>query len=126
MAEQFLHRTNVKPSFEQMRRETVPERRVCGPTRFTMPANRAAWAVAEAKFGTVAEEADECLEWLEYPRDAEILAEAGLIDEACQLTRVFVASLKISKANTNRIKAVPKELMALIDLLRTFHSLLFT
>jgi four helix bundle protein len=62
----------------------------------------------EAKLGTVAEEADECLDWLEYLRDAEILNDAVLIDEACQLTKIFTASLKTSKTNTNRIKILPK------------------
>lgn len=62
----------------------------------------------EAKLGTVAEEADECLDWLEYLRDAEILSDPALVDEACQLTKIFVASVKTSKANTNRIKILPK------------------
>jgi four helix bundle protein len=62
----------------------------------------------EAKLGTVLEEADECLDWLEYLRDAEILTDSVLIDEAGQLTKIFTASLKTSKANTNRIKALPK------------------
>jgi four helix bundle protein len=61
----------------------------------------------EAKLGTVLEEADECLDWLEYLRDTEIVSDAALIDEACQLTKIFTASLKTSRANTNRIKILP-------------------
>ena len=45
---------------------------------------------------------------LEYLRDSEIFRDADLLDEACQLTKIFMASLKTSKANTNRIKTLPK------------------
>jgi hypothetical protein len=56
----------------------------------------------------VAEEADECLDWLEYLRDADILSDPVLTDEACQLTKIFTASLRTARANTNRIKNFPK------------------
>ena len=62
----------------------------------------------EAKLGTVAEEADECLDWLEYLRDAQILADEALLDEASQLTKILTASLKTSRAHSNRIKNLPK------------------
>ena len=62
----------------------------------------------EAKLGTVAEEADECPDWLEYLRDAEIRHDAVLIDEASQLTKIFVTSTKTAKRNTNRMKKLPK------------------
>jgi len=62
----------------------------------------------QAKLGTVCEEADECVDWLEYFRDAKILEDAVLIDEAQQLARIFSASVKTTKANTNRIKILPK------------------
>ena len=62
----------------------------------------------EAKLGTVAEEADECLDWLEYLRDAQIRHDEDLLDESNQLTRIFVAALKTSRKNTNRLKNLPK------------------
>jgi four helix bundle protein len=62
----------------------------------------------QAKLGTVAEEAEECLDWLEYLRDANILTNADLLDEADQLTRIFAASMKTTRANTNRTKILPK------------------
>jgi four helix bundle protein len=62
----------------------------------------------QAKLGTVAEEAEECLDWLEYLRDANILADADLLEEACQLTKIFAASVKTARANTSRIKILPK------------------
>jgi four helix bundle protein len=61
----------------------------------------------QAKLGTVAEESEECLDWLEYLRDANILADPDLLDEACQLTKIFAASMKTTRANTNRTKILP-------------------
>lgn len=62
----------------------------------------------QAKLGVAAEEAEECLDWLEYLRDANILADAELLDEACQLTKILAASMKTTRANTNRTKILPK------------------
>ena len=62
----------------------------------------------QAKLGTVAEEAEECLDWLEYLRDANILVDANLLDEACQLTKIVAASVTTTRANTNRTKVLPK------------------
>jgi len=62
----------------------------------------------QAKLGTVAEEAEECLDWLEYLRDANILTDADLLDEAGQLTRIFAAAVKATRANTNRVKILSK------------------
>ncbi len=53
-----------------------------------------------AKLGTVEEEADETLFWLELAVDAKLVAPArveGLLKEADQLTAIFVASLKTAK-----------------------------
>jgi four helix bundle protein len=62
----------------------------------------------ESKLGTVAEEADECVGWLEYFRDAKMRHDPVLLEEADQLTRIFVAAVKTAKKNTNRVKNVPK------------------
>jgi four helix bundle protein len=55
-----------------------------------------------AKLGTVLEESDESLFWLEIIVDAKIkpmTRVAKLMDEADQLTAIFTASLKTAKAN---------------------------
>jgi four helix bundle protein len=61
----------------------------------------------QAKLGTAAEEADECLDWLEYFRDGRIRCDALLIEEARELTKILAASVKTSRTNTNRMKKLP-------------------
>lgn len=62
----------------------------------------------QAKLGTVAEEADECLDWIEYFRDARIRNDPALIDEARELAKIFATSARTARTNTNRIKKLPK------------------
>ena len=62
----------------------------------------------QAKLGIAEEEAEECLDWLEYFRDARIREDAVLLDEANQLTRILAQSLKTARENTNRTKPVAK------------------
>ena len=61
----------------------------------------------QAKLGTVSEEADECLDWLEYFRDAGIRDDPALIEEARELAKVFATSVRTARANTNRMKDTP-------------------
>src|SRR6266487_2173550 len=59
-----------------------------------------------AKLGTVLEEADESLYWLELIRDGELIAESKLsllLGEAPELTAILAAGRK-SAANTSNIK----------------------
>jgi four helix bundle protein len=58
----------------------------------------------EAKLGTVWEEADECVDWLEYLRDMHIAPNGVLLQEAQELARIFAKSVKTARANTNRSK----------------------
>lgn len=60
-----------------------------------------------AKLGTVAEESDECLDWLEYFRDSQIRHDPGLIEEARELTKIFAKSVQTARTNTNRLKNLP-------------------
>jgi four helix bundle protein len=62
----------------------------------------------QAKLGTAAEEADECLDWLEYFRDARIRSSPQLIEEARELTKILAASMKTRSTNTNRMKNLPE------------------
>ncbi len=58
--------------------------------------------------GTVFEESDECVDWLEYFRDTRIQEDPGLIQEARELAMIFAKARKTARANTNRIKNAPK------------------
>ena len=62
-----------------------------------------------AKLGVVGEEADETLFWLEMLVETGTVPEermAELLDEARQLTAIFVASRKTSKTKSNRQSAI--------------------
>jgi four helix bundle protein len=58
----------------------------------------------QAKLGTVAEEADECLDWLEYFRDGCIQHDPALIEEARALTKIFSTSVRTARENTQSNK----------------------
>jgi four helix bundle protein len=62
----------------------------------------------EDKLGIACEEADECVDWLEYLRDARIKHDPVLLDEANQIAAILTASHKTAKRNSARLKAVPK------------------
>jgi four helix bundle protein len=48
----------------------------------------------QAKLGIAVEEADECVDWLEYLRDANISHDPALLDEARQIASILTASHK--------------------------------
>ena len=50
-----------------------------------------------AKLGVVLEEADECVGWLEYFRDARIRDDGALLREAEELARIFAAALRTAR-----------------------------
>jgi len=56
----------------------------------------------QAKLGVAAEEADECVDWLEYLRDGRIRADAALLQEARELASILAASVRTARTNTNR------------------------
>ena len=61
----------------------------------------------QAKLGTVYEEADECVDHLEYLRDARIRHDASLLQEAQELARIFAKSVSTARKNTERLKRTP-------------------
>jgi four helix bundle protein len=85
-------------------------RRAANSVRSNYRAARKGRSRAEfiAKLGTVSEEADECLDWLEYFRDAGIRHDPTLTEEARELVRVFATSVRTARANTTRMKDLPK------------------
>jgi four helix bundle protein len=62
----------------------------------------------EAKLGTVWEEADECVDWIEYLSDVRIADNPALFLEAQELARIFSKSVKTARANSSRTKVLPK------------------
>ena len=58
----------------------------------------------QAKLGTAAEEADECVDWLEYLRDARIRHDPMLLQEALEIARILAASVRTARTNTNLLK----------------------
>ena len=61
-----------------------------------------------AKIGTVDEEADECVYWLEYLRDCRLVSAAELapyLNEATQLAAIFAQSAKTARLNEEARRA---------------------
>ena len=61
----------------------------------------------QAKLGTVYEEADECVDHLEYLRDTRIRDDAALLQEARELAKIFAKSVSTARKNTERMKKHP-------------------
>ena len=85
-------------------------RRAANSLRSNYRASRKGRSRAEfqAKLGTASEEADECVDWLEYLRDGRIKHNPLLIEEAREVAKILAASVKTARANTNRMKKLPK------------------
>jgi four helix bundle protein len=98
------------PNTDEAREAAGQLRRAANSLRSNYRSARKGRSRAEfqAKLGTAAEEADECLDWLEYFRDARIRSSPQLIEEARELTKILAASMKTSRTNTNRMKNLPE------------------
>jgi len=55
-----------------------------------------------SKLGTVVEESDESLGWLEFMRDGEIAYDERLLDESRQLTAIFTSCLTSARRNAKK------------------------
>ena len=62
----------------------------------------------QAKLGTVFEEADECVDHLEYLKDANIRHDEALLQEARELAKIFAKSVSTARKNTERMKRKPQ------------------
>src|SRR5262245_15520600 len=62
----------------------------------------------ESKLGTVFEEADECVDHLQYLKDSSIRHDATLFQEARELAMIFAKAVKTARENTERMKQNPK------------------
>jgi hypothetical protein len=56
----------------------------------------------------VFEEADECMDHLTDLRDTNIAFDAALFQEARELVLIFAKAVSTARANTGRLKRVPK------------------
>ena len=57
-------------------------------------------------FHVAFEEADECVDWLEYLKDAELHKDAALLQEAKELAAILAAADRTARKNTARLKKV--------------------
>ena len=62
----------------------------------------------QAKLQIAFEEADECIDCLEFLRDARIKSNASLLQEATEIAKILGASVKTARHNTARLKNLPK------------------
>lgn len=85
-------------------------RRAANSTRSNYRSARKGRSRAEflAKLGVAREEADECVDWLEYLRDAKIAHSPTLIAESQELVAILTASVKTAADNSKRTKILPK------------------
>ena len=60
------------------------------------------------KLAVAREEADECVGWLEYLRDARIADQSELIAESRELAAILTTAVKTAKRNSARTKALAK------------------
>jgi four helix bundle protein len=51
----------------------------------------------QAKLGVAAEEADECVDWLEYLRDGRIRTDLAVLQEARELASILATSLRTAR-----------------------------
>jgi four helix bundle protein len=62
----------------------------------------------ESKLGTVFEEADECVDHLQYLSDSHIHHNAAPLQEARELASIFAEAVKTARNNSQRMKNNPK------------------
>jgi four helix bundle protein len=94
------------PATREAQEASAQLRRSANAVRSNYRAARKGRSRAEfaAKLGTVWEEADECVDWLEYLRDMEIAQNDVLSQEALELARIFAKSVKTARAGGKYLK----------------------
>ena len=98
------------PCTDEAREAARQLRRAANSVRSNYRASRKGRSRAEfeAKLGTVWEEADECVDWLEYIHDMRIANRPELLQEARELAQIFAKALKTARLNTARMKDAPQ------------------
>ena len=62
----------------------------------------------QSKLQIAFEEADECVDCLEFLRDARIKSDPELLNEAGEIAKILGASVKTARTNTARLRNMPK------------------
>jgi four helix bundle protein len=85
-------------------------RRSANSTRSNYRASRKGRSREEfqSKLQVAFEEADECVDCLEFLRDSHVMSNAPLLQEANEIARILGASVKTARRNTARMKSLPK------------------
>jgi four helix bundle protein len=97
------------PSTDEAREAARQLREAANSTRSNYRASRKGRSRAEfqSKLQIACEEADECVDWLEYLRDANIATNTVLLQEAREIASILTVSVKTARANTARLKNLP-------------------
>lgn len=61
----------------------------------------------ESKLHVAFEEADECVDWLEYLKDTRIHEDAKVLQEAKEVAAILGAAVRTAKRNSARMKKAP-------------------
>lgn len=95
------------PRTDEAREAARQLRRAANSVRSNYRASRKGRSRAEfeAKLGIVWEEADECVDWLEYIHDMRIGNRPDLLQEARELAKIFTKALKTARQNTERLRS---------------------
>lgn len=98
------------PHTDEAREAARQLRRAANSVRSNYRASRKGRSRAEfeAKLGIVCEEADECVDWLEYIHDMRIAHDPELLQEARELAKIFTKALKTARRNTQRLRSAPR------------------
>ena len=98
------------PKTDEAKEAAKQLREAANSTRSNYRASRKGRSRAEfqSKLQVSCEEADECVDWLEYLRDAKIGSDAALLQEGMEIASILTASVKTARANTVRLKSLPK------------------
>jgi four helix bundle protein len=62
----------------------------------------------QSKLHIAFEEADECVDWLQYLKDGNLYEDAALLQEAKELAAILAAADRTARKNTARTRKVPK------------------
>jgi four helix bundle protein len=97
------------PATKEAQEASAQLRRSANAVRSNYRAARKGRSRAEfaAKLGTVWEEADECVDWLDYLRDMRIAQNEVLSQEALELAKIFAKAVKTARAGGKYLNAEP-------------------
>jgi four helix bundle protein len=98
------------PATSEAQEAVAQLRKAADSTRSNYRAARKGRSRAEfqSKLQVAFEEADECVDWLEYLKEGRIHQDAALLQEARELASILGAAARTARKNTARLKQVPK------------------